>query len=201
MKNYLYHKYLYHSMYAFKLRAKKIRTMKIQRKSNKEEGLLTPIVAQLSNTCTHMYTCVCMHMFKEWQLEFPCGSAGWGSGVVTAVALVTALASVGIPWPGTSVCHRCRQKNLDIRNYSCSVSLATNPKWSFLGRVRRRRMLNHYPVKAERGVNHLPQKIYTTVDNQQGLTVYSTGNHTQYFVITYKGKESVKLHTHTHTYI
>ena len=36
------------------------------------------------------------------------------------------------------------------------------------------------------------QHIYTTIykiDNQKGSTV-STGNYTQYFVITYKGKES-----------
>ena len=44
--------------------------------------------------------------------------------------------------------------------------------------------------------------IYTTTiyktDNQQGPTVYSTGNSTQYFVITYKRKESEKEHIYVH---
>ena len=29
------------------------------------------------------------------------------------------------------------------------------------------------------------------IDNQKGPTVYSKGNYTQYYIITYKGKESV----------
>lgn len=39
---------------------------------------------------------------KEITPEFPCGSAGWRSGTVTAVALVAAVVQV---W--TSACHRC----------------------------------------------------------------------------------------------
>ena len=42
--------------------------------------------------------------------EFPDGSAGYGSGTVTAMAQVAAVARVQIPGPGTSACHRCGQK-------------------------------------------------------------------------------------------
>ena len=44
--------------------------------------------------------------------------------------------------------------------------------------------------------------IYKT-DSQHGPT-YSTGNHPQYFVTIYKGKEyenNTHTHTHTHTHI
>ena len=36
------------------------------------------------------------------------------------------------------------------------------------------------------------------IDNKDLL--YSTGNYTQYFVITYKGKESEKEYMYTHMY-
>ena len=35
---------------------------------------------------------------------------------------------------------------------------------------------------------------------QKSCYMYSTGKYTQYFVITYKGKESKEEHTHTHTH-
>ena len=47
--------------------------------------------------------------------------------------------------------------------------------------------------------------IYTLLQIKQITNkdlLYSTGNYTQYFIITYKGKESEKeyIHTHTHTH-
>ena len=46
--------------------------------------------------------------------------------------------------------------------------------------------------------------LYVTQITNKDL-LYSTGNSTQHFVITYKGKESEKIYmkeyTHTHTYV
>ena len=42
--------------------------------------------------------------------EFPCGAAGEGSSIVTAMAVVTAVVRVHSLAPGTSACRGCGQK-------------------------------------------------------------------------------------------
>ena len=58
--------------------------------------------------------------------------------------------------------------------------------------------------KAGGGINQkIGINIYTLLYIKQITNkdlLYSTGNSTQYLVITYKGKESEKEHTHTHTH-
>ena len=43
-------------------------------------------------------------------------------------------------------------------------------------------------------------QLYIKWTNNKDL-LYSTGNYTQYFLITYMGKKSEKAHTHTHTHL
>ena len=55
-------------------------------------------------------------------------------------------------------------------------------------------------INQEFGINiYIKYYILKYIINKNVL--YSTGNYTQYFVITYNGKEYVKnTHTHTHTH-